>query len=128
MAQIKLDRVVLDECINRDTTVGYYHGGVYVIGTSGEFKSKMQQEMEDEEKKEEERAVLKTQSLTKRLTRLPNLTGNKGNKNVDEKNESNNRDGATDESVELPDINKTQRQANSDEVNIKVNKSSAKGV
>ena len=66
IAGVPIKHVTIDEVVNRDTQVGYFHGSKYVIGKDGEFKSAQEKHVEFEEQLEKERVERKSRrsSLT----------------------------------------------------------------
>ena len=54
IAGVSTHHITIDEVKNRDTGVGYYQGKEWIIGTAGEFKSKQEKYIEEQEKADEE--------------------------------------------------------------------------
>jgi len=128
MAQTDPKNIVLDECTNRDTTIGYFgRNKEWCIGTAGEFKSRAQNAADEEEAAatEEKEKKKKKEEVGRRKGSkfgLPTIAIGIGKK---ENEEEAGGDVHADEmaDTELPPINP---HFNDDTIGIKSGKTSAK--
>jgi len=127
MAGAEIEDVVIEEAINRDIDVGYYERGKWIIGKAGEFKSKVEEDMERMEKEEEElkRSSSRKKSFLPTLKKIGDADAKAEKVVEDEIEQKRDKEAEASSSLSLPAIDDANPREG--EVVIKLNKKTSKG-